>query len=127
MSTPSLGPQSMSTRPIWEAPTRTKKMPPLKKFRLSKELVQQRVKDNVVIVTFGNYAFMDFILTWVKHLTDLGLSNLLIGKLPHILRRAFFFLYGLCNLYTFLVPLPKEKNVLVFLFSFAPLSLNLMA
>ncbi|KAM0967435.1 hypothetical protein ACFX1X_023389 [Malus domestica] len=90
MSTPSLGPQSMSTRPIWEAPPRTKKMPPLKKFRLSKELVQQRVKDNVVIVTFGNYAFMDFILTWVKHLTDLGLSNLLIGAMDTKLLEALY-------------------------------------
>ncbi|XP_050151043.1 arabinosyltransferase XEG113 isoform X3 [Malus sylvestris] len=88
--TPSLGPQSMSTRPIWEAPPRTKKMPPLKKFRLSKELVQQRVKDNVVIVTFGNYAFMDFILTWVKHLTDLGLSNLLIGAMDTKLLEALY-------------------------------------
>ncbi|TQE07624.1 hypothetical protein C1H46_006767 [Malus baccata] len=90
MSTPSLGPQSMSTRPIWEAPPRTKKMPPVKKFRLSEELVQQRVKDNVVIVTFGNYAFMDFILTWVKHLTDLGLSNLLIGAMDTKLLEALY-------------------------------------
>lgn len=55
-------------------------MPPLETFRLSKELVQQRAKDNVIIVTFGNYAFMDFILGWVKHLTDLSVSNLLVGK-----------------------------------------------
>ena len=68
-------------RPIWEVPPRNEKMPPLKDFRLTKELVQQRVKDNIVIVTFGNYAFMDFILNWVKHLTDLGLSNVLVGKL----------------------------------------------
>lgn len=71
---------SSGVRPIWEAPPRTKKMPPLNKFRLTKELVQQRVKDNVIIVTFGNYAFMDFILTWVKHLTDLSLSNILVGN-----------------------------------------------
>lgn len=55
-------------------------MPSPETFRLSKELVQQRAKDNIIIVTFGNYAFMDFILGWVKHLTDLGLSNLLVGK-----------------------------------------------
>lgn len=73
-------PSIRTTTPIWEAPSRTKKMPPLKSFRLTKELVQQRVKDNIIIVTFGNYAFMDFILTWVKHLTDLELSNLLIGE-----------------------------------------------
>ena len=75
------GPQSVLMPPIWQVPSKTKKMPPLKAFQLTKELVQQRVKDNVIIVTFGNYAFMDFILTWVKHLTDLGLSNLLVGKL----------------------------------------------
>lgn len=55
-------------------------MPPLKDFRLTKELVRQRVKDNAIIVTFGNYAFMDFILTWVKQLTDLGVSNFLVGE-----------------------------------------------
>lgn len=60
-------------------------MPPIEKFRLTKLLVEQRVKDNVIIVTFGNYAFMDFILTWVKHLTDLGLSNLLVGRLSLLL------------------------------------------
>lgn len=75
------GPQSVLMPPIWQVPSQTKKMPPLKAFQLTKELVQQRVKDNVIIVTFGNHAFMDFILTWVKHLTDLGLSNLLVGKL----------------------------------------------
>lgn len=55
-------------------------MPDLESFRLSKELVEERVIGNVVVVTFGNYAFMDFILTWVKHLTDMGVENLLVGK-----------------------------------------------
>lgn len=104
--TPSLEPRSMSTRPIWEAPLHTNKMPPLKKFRLSKELVQERVKDNIIIVTFGNYAFMDFILTWVKHLTDLGLSNLLIGKLPRILGCEVLCRFGLFNFFTYLFHFP---------------------
>lgn len=77
--------RSNKLRPIWEAPSRTSKMPRLKSFRLTKELVAQRAKDNVIIVTFGNFAFMDFILTWVKHLTDLGVSNLLVGKLLNLL------------------------------------------
>jgi len=67
-------------KPIWEPPPRSKGMPPVESFRLTKELVGERVKDNIIIVTFGNYAFMDFILGWVKHLTDLGLSNLLVGE-----------------------------------------------
>jgi hypothetical protein len=74
---------------IWEPP-RTQKMPPLNKFRLTKQLVQQRVKDNVIIVTFGNYAFADFILTWVKHLTDLGVSNLLVGAMDIKLVEALY-------------------------------------
>ncbi|KAH9614722.1 hypothetical protein KSS87_019584 [Heliosperma pusillum] len=68
-------------KPIWEPPSLTKKMPSPETFRLTKDLVEKRVKDNIIIVTFGNYAFMDFILTWVKHLTDLGLSNLLVGAM----------------------------------------------
>ena len=66
---------------IWVSPPKDKKMPPLEAFKLTKELFGERVKDNVIIVTFGNYAFMDFILTWVKHLTDLDLSNILVGEL----------------------------------------------
>lgn len=65
-------------------------MPPLKTFQLTKQLVHKRVKDNVIIVTFGNYAFMDFILTWVKHLTDLGLSNLLVGAMDTKLLEALY-------------------------------------
>lgn len=78
-------PDSNRLKPIWEAPPPNSKMPPLKSFTLTKELVGERAKDNVVIVTFGNFAFMDFILTWVKHLTDLGVSNLLVGKLLNLL------------------------------------------
>lgn len=104
---PNLDSRNVWTKPIWEAPN-TKKMPKLETFRLTKELVQQRVKDNVVIVTFGNYAFMDFILTWVKHLTDLGISNLLVGKLPYY-KLCRFFLFFWCfeflymSLYHFLL------------------------
>lgn len=70
----------MRTRPILSVPPRNKKMPSLNAFRLTKELVQQRVKDNIIILTFGNYAFMDFILTWVEQLNDLGVSNYLVGE-----------------------------------------------
>ncbi|XP_043715361.1 arabinosyltransferase XEG113-like [Telopea speciosissima] len=81
-------PQRM--KPLWELPPPGSKMPPLKTFRLTKELVSDRVKDNVIIVTFGNYAFMDFILNWVKHLTDLGLHNLLVGAMDTKLLEALY-------------------------------------
>ncbi|KAJ4707597.1 arabinosyltransferase [Melia azedarach] len=80
---------SIKLKPIWEVP-KSKKLPPLKSFRLTKELVEERVQDNVIIMTFGNYAFMDFILTWVKHLTDLGLSNLLVGAMDTKLVKALY-------------------------------------
>ncbi|GFZ16298.1 xyloglucanase 113 [Actinidia rufa] len=86
---PAPQPQSKLMKPIWEVPPGSK-MPPLKTFRLTKELVQQRVKDNIVVVTFGNYAFMDFILTWVKHLTDLGLDNVLVGAMDTKLLEALY-------------------------------------
>ncbi|WMV43154.1 hypothetical protein MTR67_036539 [Solanum verrucosum] len=65
-------------------------MPDLETFKLSKELVQERVTDNIVVVTFGNYAFMDFILTWVKHLTDMGVENLLVGAMDTKLLEALY-------------------------------------
>ncbi|RDY11581.1 Arabinosyltransferase, partial [Mucuna pruriens] len=88
--TPSPGSQNEWPGSIWDVPPPNKKMPPLKDFQLTKALVQQRVKDNVVIVTFGNYAFMDFILTWVKRLTDLGVSNLLVGAMDTNLLEALY-------------------------------------
>ncbi|XP_044467622.1 arabinosyltransferase XEG113-like isoform X2 [Mangifera indica] len=82
-------PRSNLTKPIWEIP-KSKKMPPLETFLLTKELLAQRAEDNVIIMTFGNYAFMDFILTWVKHLTDLGLSNLIVGAMDTKLVEALY-------------------------------------
>ncbi|MBA0796508.1 hypothetical protein Gohar_007271 [Gossypium harknessii] len=83
-------PGSNQLKTIWEAPPSNSKMPPLESFKLTKELVGERAKDDVIIVTFGNFAFMDFILTWVKHLTDLDVSNLLVGAMDTKLLEALF-------------------------------------
>ncbi|TKY70190.1 Reticulon protein [Spatholobus suberectus] len=82
--------RNVRIRPILDVPPRNEKMPSLKAFRLTKELVQQRVKDNIIIVTFGNYAFMDFILTWVQQLNDLGVSNYLVGAMDIKLLEALY-------------------------------------
>ncbi|CAK9144073.1 unnamed protein product [Ilex paraguariensis] len=87
---PSIEPRNKSLKPIWEFPPPGSKMPPLETFRLTKELVQQRATNNVLIVTFGNFAFMDFILTWAKHLTTLGLDNLLVGAMDTKLVEALY-------------------------------------
>ncbi|KAL1552668.1 arabinosyltransferase XEG113-like protein [Salvia divinorum] len=79
-----------SLQPIWKAPAPGSKMPPLETFKLTKELVGKRVKDNVIIVTFGNFAFMDFILSWVKHLSDMGVDNLLVGAMDIKLLEALY-------------------------------------
>lgn len=65
-------------------------MPELKSFRLTKEMLENRAKENVIIVTFGNYAYMDFILTWVKHLTDLSVYNLLVGAMDTKILEALY-------------------------------------
>ncbi|XP_047974454.1 arabinosyltransferase XEG113-like [Salvia hispanica] len=77
-------------QPIWKVPPSGTKMPPLETFKLTKELVGKRVKDNVIIVTFGNFAFMDFILGWVKHLSDMGVDNLLVGAMDIKLLEALY-------------------------------------
>lgn len=90
VSLTSLEQDSKFTGGIWEVPAGDK-MPDLKEFRLTKEMVEKRTKDNIIIMTFGNFAFMDFILTWVRHLTDLNVFNLLVGKFCVF----FFFFFGL--------------------------------
>ncbi|XP_039035555.1 arabinosyltransferase XEG113-like [Hibiscus syriacus] len=90
-------PGSNQLRPILVAPPSTSKMPSLESFRLTKGLVGERAEDNVIIVTFGNFAFMDFILTfmdfiltWVKHLAYLGVSNFLVGAMDTKLLEALY-------------------------------------
>lgn len=81
--------ENILTRSVWDPPAGTK-MPDLKSFRLTRDMVQRRAKDNVIIVTFGNFAFMDFILNWVKHLTDLDINNLLVGAMDTKLLEALY-------------------------------------
>ncbi|KAJ7558802.1 hypothetical protein O6H91_04G056400 [Diphasiastrum complanatum] len=77
-------------RPIWEAPSIDSQMPPLQAFALSKEMVDFRAKKNVIVVTFANHAFLDFALNWVKHLTQLRVSNILVGAMDHKCLEALF-------------------------------------
>ncbi|KAG9452936.1 hypothetical protein H6P81_005840 [Aristolochia fimbriata] len=82
--------ESMFTRTIWDVPSASTEMPDLKSFQLTKEMINSRAKDNIIIVTFGNYAFMDFIINWVKHLTDLRVFNLLVGAMDTKLLEALY-------------------------------------
>lgn len=100
--------ESMLTRPIWSVPL-AGSMPSLGEFRLTKSMVESRAKRNVIIITFGNYAFMDFITNWVEHLTELNVSNLLVGNFPPL--STWF----VCLLFLFLFPafLDFDENVII--------------
>ncbi|XP_065029426.1 arabinosyltransferase XEG113-like [Musa acuminata AAA Group] len=82
-------PSDMFTRAIWDVPI-DRRMPDPKSFQLTKEMVKHRAKDNIIIVTFGNHAFLDFILNWVKHLTDLNIFNILVGAMDTRLLEALY-------------------------------------
>ncbi|URE30576.1 Nucleotide-diphospho-sugar transferase [Musa troglodytarum] len=82
-------PLDMFTRAIWDVPVDSK-MPDLKSFLLTKEMLKHHAKDNIIIVTFGNYAFLDFVLNWVKHLTDLNIFNILVGAMDNKLLEALY-------------------------------------
>ncbi|CAL9781232.1 unnamed protein product [Musa acuminata subsp. burmannicoides] len=82
-------PPDMFTRAIWDVPI-DRRIPDLKSFQLTKEMVKHRAKDNIIIVTFGNHAFLDFILNWVKHLTDLNIFNILVGAMDTRLLEALY-------------------------------------
>ncbi|CAI5935012.1 unnamed protein product [Closterium sp. NIES-64] len=68
-------------REIWEKPPPGSAVPARAEFALRREMVEQRQREGVVVVTFANHAFLDFVLNWVRHLTDLGVHNILIGAM----------------------------------------------
>ena len=49
---------------------------------LTIDIVKQQAVDNLVIVTFANWAYYDFALNWVAHLRKLGVTNFLVGAPP---------------------------------------------
>ncbi|KAH6556170.1 hypothetical protein KP509_1Z199100 [Ceratopteris richardii] len=77
-------------RPIWERPSPNSRMPPIEAFGLTRQMVASRAKKNVIVVTFANHAFLDFVLTWVKHLTDLNVFNLIVGAMDTQILEALF-------------------------------------
>ncbi|CAI5515925.1 unnamed protein product [Closterium sp. Naga37s-1] len=78
-------------RPIWEKPPPGGKVPGKEEFALRREMVEFRAEKNVVVVTFANHAFLEFVLNWVKHLTELGVTNILIGAMDNEILTALYF------------------------------------
>eukprot|EP00249_Psilotum_nudum_P004971 c18467_g1_i1 orf=594-2531(-) len=74
---------------IWERP-HGHKMPPSNAFMLTKEMVNLHAANNVIVVTFANYAFLDFVLNWVRHLTELKVFNILVGAMDTEILKALY-------------------------------------
>lgn len=49
--------------------------------RLSKELAQQHARNNVIIVTWANLHFAEFVLNWVAHVQQHDITNFLVGAM----------------------------------------------
>lgn len=77
-------------QPIWTVPPVGSEMPPLEAFALTKEMIEFRAKKKVIAVTFANYAFMDFVTNWVRHLTDYEVTNILVGAMDTKILEALF-------------------------------------
>jgi hypothetical protein len=60
------------------------KQHPLNKMsipRLSKQLAHRYTRNNVIIVTWANLHFSDFVLNWVAHVQRHGITNFLVGAM----------------------------------------------
>eukprot|EP00887_Chlorella_sp_A99_P003129 scaffold9.g3129.t1 len=49
--------------------------------RLTKQLAQKYAKNNIIIVTWANFHFSDFVVNWVKHVKSHGITNYLVGAM----------------------------------------------
>eukprot|EP00798_Chlamydomonas_sp_ICE-L_P028760 gene28760-31942_t len=56
--------------------------------QMSAGLAKMMAKDNTVIVTWANYALWDFVKSWVRHLNDLGINNILVGAMDQQIGEA---------------------------------------
>ena len=80
---------SVLKQPIWTVPPKGSKMPPPEAFALTKEMIDFRAKKKVIAVTFANFAFMDFVLNWVRHFTEYEVTNLLVGMVSFTISFTF--------------------------------------
>lgn len=48
---------------------------------LSRDLARSHARDGIIIVTWANYHFFDFVLNWVEHMQRHGIKNYLVGAM----------------------------------------------
>ncbi len=88
-------------QPIWSVPDPGTEMPPMDAFVLSKAMIEVRAEKNVIAVTFANFAFLDFVLNWVKHLTEYEVSNILVGTYSYWIELYMHACMTMCRLNLF--------------------------
>lgn len=52
-----------------------------KSHHLTPEFVKMHAKDNVVMVTWANFHYYDFVMNWVSHLRNLNMTNFVVGAM----------------------------------------------
>jgi hypothetical protein len=49
--------------------------------QLSRELAHRHARDGIIIVTWANFHFFDFVLNWVHHMELHGITNYMVGAM----------------------------------------------
>lgn len=49
--------------------------------QLSRELAYKHARDGIIIVTWANFHFFDFVLNWVHHMELHGITNYIVGAM----------------------------------------------
>jgi len=49
--------------------------------KLTQERVEALARGNVLMVTWANYHYLDFVINWVYHINKLGVTNYLVGSM----------------------------------------------
>jgi len=57
-------------------------------YKISKEMVKRIAKDNMVMVTWANFHYLDFTINWVYHVKKLGIENYMVGAMDNKMLNA---------------------------------------
>ena len=57
-------------------------------MRLYRSLVQSVASDNMVMVTWANFHYLDFTMNWVRHVQAVNISSYLVGAMDDELLEA---------------------------------------
>ena len=87
-----LAPDSQALVEAVLKPSRDKTdMPPASEFTLSKRMIEAVAdSNNVVMVTWANFHYLDFVLNWVYHLRRAGSEHFIVGAMDDDILRELW-------------------------------------